>query len=360
MAGRRSNQQTAELFGFGRLFELTYEAVVGADLITETIVLWNPGAERMFGYTAEEAVGMPLERLVPPEMVEAHHTGIRRFREGGAPRLVGGEPAELPAITKDGLRLTIALSLTAIPTGADDSHVVAVIRDVSARKQAELELLRANQTMKDFVATASHELRTPLTAVVGFGELMRERAISLSDGEIMEYAEVVVRAARQANRLVDNLLTVSKIQAELIEACPAEWRLAALLPEVMARSGIEIDTAFHPHLSVFADRDHVVVILSNLVGNAVKHGRGPVQLEAGREGPMVQIRVRDYGSGVPEEFRPRLFESFARQGGPGRADGTGLGLAIVRGLARANGGDAFYEPAPDGSIFGVTLPAAPG
>ena len=360
MAARRTNQQAIELFGFGRLFDLTYEAVIGADITTETIVLWNPAAERMFGYSAEEAVGMPLDKLVAPELVGAHHSGIRRFREGGTAVLVGGAPVEVPAVRKDGTRITIALSLTSVPVAHEGPYVVGVVRDVSDQKQAELELLRANQTMQDFVATASHELRTPLTAVIGFGELLRERAIALSDGDSMEYAEVVVRAARQANRLVDNLMTVSKIQAELIETCPADWPLESLLPEVIEGSSSDIETRFHPHLSVFADRDHVVRMLSNLISNAIKHGRGPVELAAGREGPMVKIRVRDYGNGVPEEYRPRLFESFARPAGSGHVEGTGLGLAIVRGLARANGGDAFYEALTDGSIFGVTLPAGPG
>lgn len=361
MAGPRSNEEVAKLLGFGRLFELTYEAVVCADLESETIVAWNPAAERLFGYTTAEALGMPLDALVAPELRDAHHAGIRRFRETSVGVLVGGAPVEVPAVTKDGERLTVALSLTAIPADRGHPHVVAVIRDVSAQKNAELELMRANETMKDFVATASHDLRTPLTAVIGFGELMRERSAELADSELVEFADVILRAAGQANRLVDNLLTVSKIQAHIIEAFPEPLVLASIVPEVVQDAPAAAEVAIHvePELSIFADRDHVVRILSNLLTNAVKYGVGPIVLSASGTENGVEIRVRDHGEGVPEEFRDRLFDRFARADTERQTEGTGLGLSIVRGLARANGGDAFYEPLPDGSVFGVRLRAAP-
>ena len=110
-----------EEFGIGRLFWLTHEAIIGADLASERIILWNPSAERIFGYTTADAVGMPLDRLVPDSLAAAHHQGIHRFREGGEAHLVGGPPIEVPAVAKDGAELTVALTLTAVDDpGAGD------------------------------------------------------------------------------------------------------------------------------------------------------------------------------------------------------------------------------------------------
>lgn len=353
----RTNQEAAQLFGFGRLFELTYEAVVGADLVSETIVLWNPAAERMFGYLASEAIGLPLETLVAPELRDAHHAGLHRFRETGVAVLVGQPPVEVPALTKDGRRLTVALSLTDIPTRQGDPHVVAVIRDVTAEKQAELELVRANETMRDFVATASHDLRTPLTTVLGFALLLQDHSLALSPSKSMEFAAHITRAAEQANQLVDNLLTVSKIQADLMESFPRACNLATTLAQCTEDLGTDVETDMARDLDAFVDYGHLVRMLCNLISNAAKYGRPPIVVSAAASDGVVKVAVRDFGDGVPEEFRDRLFDRFSRASNVGEKEGTGLGLSILQGLARANGGDAFYEPLADGSVFGVALPA---
>jgi signal transduction histidine kinase len=114
--------------------------------------------------------------------------------------------------------------------------------------------------------------------------------------------------------------------------------------------------------SVHADPDHVERILTNYVTNALKYGERPVEVEAREDDGWVEIRVRDHGSGVPEEFIPRMWEKFARPNDSSdREKGTGLGLSIVAGLARANGGTAWYEPNhPRGSCFCIRLPRAFG
>jgi signal transduction histidine kinase len=113
-------------------------------------------------------------------------------------------------------------------------------------------------------------------------------------------------------------------------------------------------------LEVLADPNHFRQIVTNFLTNALKYGRTPIQVEAAVSDGTVEVRVRDQGEGVPEDFVPRLFEKFAQAPGVAQAHrGTGLGLSIVRGLARAQGGDAWYEPnEPRGSCFGVRLPRA--
>jgi signal transduction histidine kinase len=116
------------------------------------------------------------------------------------------------------------------------------------------------------------------------------------------------------------------------------------------------------HADVAADVDHVEQIVLNYVGNAIKYGGAPITVEISVAGAFVELRVCDEGDGIAEEFVARLFEKFAQAstGAARHASGTGLGLSIVRGLARANGGDAWYEPnVPHGSRFAVRLPVWP-
>jgi PAS domain S-box-containing protein len=128
-------------FGIGRLFWTVSEGIIVGDLAEEKVLLWNPAAEEIFGWTAEEAVGMPLHILVPPELRDAHINGVARYREKGEGFLVGStQGAELPAIRKDGIRIYIELTLSRLesedrPSG--DPHILALVRDVTDRHRAE-------------------------------------------------------------------------------------------------------------------------------------------------------------------------------------------------------------------------------
>lgn len=348
----------ARRLGFGRLIFLTQEAVVAADAADQRIILWNPAAERLFGYSVEEAVGMPISNLVPPELRDAHLAGITRYAAGGEPVLVDRTVAELEAVCKDGSRVDVALTLTAVPSGQGegDKIVVGIIRDITEQRRAAEALRKANETMKDFVATASHDLRTPLTSVFGFAQILRETP-GLSDEERNEFLTIISRSAEAATKLVDDLLTVSNIHADSLSVDPRTLELSTLVPVVETSLGMELETDLEPGLEVVVDPDHLLRILTNLVSNASKYGGTPVRLEGERRNGRVEIRVRDQGPGVPAEYRDRLFKRFSRAG-TDKSKGTGLGLSIVQGLAEANGGEAFFEPADPGSIFGVRLPTA--
>ena len=358
----RWGEQHPDRFGIGRLFWLTSEAIVGADLVAEEIVLWNPAAGRLFGYTAEEALGMPLERLVPEFIRPQHLAGIRRYRQGDAPPvLVGSGPVQVPARTKDGALRDISLSLTDVTDGTSNRFVLAMVRDVTAVVEAERTLQRTNQAMREFVATASHDLRTPLTSVLGFARTLRDQRASLDDAQREACIDAILRGATQATRLVDDLLTLSQLQAGVIATHIEPVRVAAVAREAAARSGVEATVEVDESVMVAADAHHVERILGNYLTNAARYGEAPIRVtgEAEVDGSRVVIRVCDAGAGVPEDFVDRLFTAFARVD-PATGDGTGLGLSIIKGLAEANGGDVLYERLADGSgvCFGVRLPTA--
>lgn len=135
-----TDQTRPEQFGIGRLFEHVRDAVIVADASSERILLWNTGAGELFGYTADEALSMPLHGLVAPHLVDRHRTGLARYAASGTGDLVdSGKPVEVEAIHKDGSPLVIELTLTSISetTESGNRAVMALIRDASERRAAE-------------------------------------------------------------------------------------------------------------------------------------------------------------------------------------------------------------------------------
>jgi PAS domain S-box-containing protein len=152
-----------EDLGFGELFERIRDAVIVADATTQRIVLWNPAAEKMFGYSTSEALELCVEALVPENLKDDHRAGIARYAETGhGPYVDSDKPLELPAVKKDGEQILIELSLSPIEPvdGADDSRrfVLAIVRDVTGRKQAELAIQHLNRDLENRVAERTAQL----------------------------------------------------------------------------------------------------------------------------------------------------------------------------------------------------------
>jgi signal transduction histidine kinase len=239
------------------------------------------------------------------------------------------------------------------------------LEDANAELHRTNDALQAlNQTMRDFVAVASHDLRSPLTAILGFTAALTQYWDQFENAQKRDFIGSIQRQSESLSRMVEDLLTVSKIEAGALDVhrdvVGLREALADLIDTFQARAA-EVAITSSPALAVAVDRDHLRRILVNFVGNALKYGAPPVAVEARLRDEWIEIRVRDCGNGVPEEFRPRLFGRFARSDAARASSvaGTGLGLSIVRGLARANGGDVWYEPnEPHGSVFGVRLPAS--
>ncbi len=352
--------QDAASFGLGRLFWSTSEAIVGADLSTGTIVLWNPAAHSLFGYAPDEAVGMPLERLVPASLREQHLAGVARYRNSGVAVLIGGPPTEILALTKDGEELDVALSLTDVTEEDTDGprRILAVIRDMTAVRRAERKLQATLEAMDQFVAAASHDLRNPLTVISGFTEILLNSRGRLKPEEQQEFLELIARSSAHAARLVEDLLTSSRLEAGAMTAEPQAVDLAEAVPAAIGSSGVTATAQLDGAVSAWVDLHHLDRMLVNLLMNAARHGLPPITVTARNEGPQVAISVDDGGHGVPDTFAPKLFTRFACAD-PTSSEGTGLGLAIVQGLAAANGGNASYSRNGPRSSFTLHLPAQP-
>jgi signal transduction histidine kinase len=234
------------------------------------------------------------------------------------------------------------------------------LQRVNAELQgANEELSTLNQSMRDFVAVASHDLRTPLTAILGATSTLKHAWDRVNAEQRVEFVAMIERQAQHLSRMVDDLLTLSRIEAGALHT---QAEVVALRDAIERATSTFNDreppvTIHALELQILTDPDHLERMLVNFIGNAYKYGEPPIEIEVSDAGAWAEIRVRDHGDGVPEDFVPRLFGKFARGDAARTLGGTGLGLSIVQGLARANGGDTWYEPNhPNGSCFALRLP----
>ena len=233
-----------------------------------------------------------------------------------------------------------------------------------ARAAVEAETLRQSDAVKTAVLHAvSHDLRSPLTAIRAASEGLDNPSLRLGEEEREELFDTIRLELRRLERLVDNLLDLSRLEAGPARRRPELWTVDALLVSALEQLGPEADrveATFAPDLGlVRVDGVQLERALVNLLENALKFSSpaDPVEVSAGEGRGLISVRIRDRGPGVSQADRERIFEPFERGSASDR--GSGLGLAIARGFAEANGGRVLVEPQAGqaGSTFVLELPA---
>lgn len=220
------------------------------------------------------------------------------------------------------------------------SGFVAIFNDTTQIKRLE-------QVRKDFVANVSHEIKTPVTAIQGFAETLLDGAIDDRENAL-SFLNTIKSHSERLNRLVEDLLTLSKIELGVIKIKKTEVSLSGVMDNVIETlktasdaKGLYLNKAFPSgEIKIMADSDRLIQILINLVDNSVKFTEsGGIEVGYAREGEQGYIYVKDTGAGIPKKYIPRLGERFFRVD-PSRSrelGGTGLGLAIVKHLIKAHG-----------------------
>ena len=223
------------------------------------------------------------------------------------------------------------------------------------------ELRRLNELKSQFAALASHELRTPVAAIYGAVRTLDEREHELSREQQAELRRMLSQQSKRLFELVENLLDLSRLEADSLRISPTEIEVRERLAEIV---DAVFDDAREVRIEVPGDLRAVVDvqvfdrILSNLLTNAMRHGAPPFFVSAAKTNGELSVRIDDRGSGVAEEFVGSLFERFTRGATPS-SEGAGLGLSIAQSYARAHGGTLTYEPAkPHGASFRLILPVA--
>ncbi len=338
------------------------DAIVSKDL-NGVIMSWNAAAERMFGWTAAEAVGKPITIIIPKERLAEEDYVLSRIRQG-----LMVDHFETVRQRKDGSMIPISVTIS--PIHAPDGTVVGaskIARDISEQLRLRQEADEANRLKDEFLATLSHELRTPLNTVVGYTAMLRK---GMMDGAQQDRAiDVIHRNAQALTDLVGELLDTSrmvtgKVRLEIHEtdlSLLATEAVENIQPSIVAK-GLRLETQIQPGIEILADRDRLRQIMWNLLTNAVKFtpSGGRIEIHVYAESPSAHIVVRDTGVGLSAEALPHIFKRFW-QGETGRMreyGGLGLGLSLSKYLAELHGGSILAASAGNGkgSEFRVSLP----
>jgi PAS domain S-box-containing protein len=356
------------------LFDGVRDAVIVADAESGEIVLWNAAAEQLFGYSADEAVGLNLAVLVPDRLKARHRAGLARYNATGHGTLIDSHRAfELPALHRNGTELVVEMSLSPISgPHVTGRFVAAIIRDITERKKAEEAVRQADVIKEQFLSVVSHELRTPLNAITGFGSILDDGLAGPLSPVQHDYLKKMLSGAETLSHLVNDLLDMSTIQAGRFQL-----RLTLVsLPEVVAETVA--------NLAPLADRKHQRIVnevpddlpdlvgdgarigqvLTHLLGNAIKFTpeNGCIRVRACLDDGGVRCEVADSGIGIAPEDQPKLFRRFEQldMSATRRAGGTGLGLHISKTIVEAHGGVVGVESELGvGSTFWFRIPLGP-
>ncbi len=352
------------------IVESSEDAIIGQTL-DGIIVSWNPGAERLYGYTAAEVLGRPFDLLLPPESPNRLPLIMKRLGQG--------ERMELSDVRhrgKDGRLVDVSLCLSPIKDAAGAvTGASAICRDITERKyleeqlqqQAE-QLTQADRRKDEFLAMLAHELRNPLAPLRNALEMMK---LSGAAGPQLEPTrQMMERQVQQLVRLVDDLLDVSRITHGKIQLHKEPVELATVVAQALETSRTLLDarkqqlTVSLPSEPLWLDADltRLAQVMGNLLNNAAKYTEegGQIWLTAQRERNEVVIRVKDTGIGMTREMLKVAFDLFAQadRSLDRSQGGLGIGLTLVRRLVQLHGGSvqALSDGPGRGSEFVVRLP----
>ena len=348
------------------------DAIITKDL-NGIVTSWNKGAERIFGYVAEEMIGQPILRLIPTDRKEEEPAILKRLRSGERV-----DHFDTKRLHKDGHELDISLTISPVKNRAGEIVGASkVARDISLQKQAGRilatandETVRQNRLKDEFLTTLSHELRTPLQSIVGWVQILQGG--DLAEGELAQGLEVIGRNAKAQQHIIEDLLDMSRILSGKVRMDVQKIELGTVLeaaletvrPAAQAK-GVKIHAVIDPVATpISGDPQRMQQVFWNLLSNAIKFtprgGRIEVLLQ--RVNSHLEANIADTGIGIATDFLPHVFDRF-RQADASTVrshGGLGLGLAIVKHLVELHGGHVLAKsPGPGkGATFSVVVPLA--
>ncbi len=328
------------------------------------VILFNAAAERILGVKRDESIGQPIDDMLSLYSV-AGTRWIQQVREWHA----SAEARQRTPILSQRIEFKGEkrfVTVTVAPVTMSDEYLgsVSVFRDITAEVEAD-------RAKTEFISTVSHELRTPMTSIKGYADLMLIGAAGAINENQQRFLSVIKSNADRLSVLVNDLLDISRIESGRVKLELKPVTLESLIDSVVASLHTRIEEkklTLHVTLPegdlprVYADRDRVIQILTNLVGNAYQYTPpgGLITVRAHEAGEFVQIDVVDTGIGIAPENQPKVFERFYRVDDPNVNEfpGTGLGLAIVKSLVEMHEGRLWLESeAGVGTTFSFTLRA---
>ena len=357
-------RQAEELRGrLAAVVESSTDAVISKTL-ESVITTWNQGAERLFGYKAEEVIGKPITIIIPPDHADEEPAILERIKSGEPV-----EPFQTVRRRKDGTLVNVSLAVSPIR----DAHgqiigASKIARDITAEKLAEGMLRETDRRKDEFLATLAHELRNPL-APIRQATLIAQSP-NATEAQKRWSHDVIIRQVHNMALLLDDLLDISRITRGTLALRTQPTDLASVIAAAVETARPLIDAKRHAlsvqlpteRVEFAADPMRLAQVLSNLLTNAAKYTDpdGRIGLAASCVGDVVTISVTDTGIGIPADAMGNLFGMFSQvKSGKDRSEGgLGIGLALAKGLVELHGGtiEARSAGTERGSEFIIKLP----
>jgi PAS domain S-box-containing protein len=343
---------------FSGILDIADDAVISING-KQQITLFNQGAEKIFGYTAKEAIGQSLDLLLPSRFAISHRHHVSDFGQSSSEARRMGERREIFGRRKNGDEFPAEASISKLQLKGETIFTV-ILRDTSDRKVVE--------RMKDeFISIVSHELRTPLTSIHGSLGMLASGLLDAEPETGKRLLEIAVDSTERLIRLINDVLDVERIESGKVTMDKQNCNVADLMTnagnvmQAMAEK-FSVTLCVTPlSLEIWADSDRIIQTLTNLLSNAIKFSPqgGTVCLSATHQSDRVLFEVKDEGRGVPSDKLETIFERFQQVDASDSRnhDGTGLGLAICRNIVEQHGGQIWVESTlAEGSTFYFTLP----
>jgi len=320
---------------------------------------FNPAAEQMFGYTADEIIGNNIKILMPEPYRSAHDGYLKAYKETGEAHVLG-IGREVEAQRKDGSVFPADLAIGEMWFG-DDRMYSGIIRDITERR-------RIDKMKNEFISTVSHELRTPLTSIRGSLGLITGGAVGELPKQAANMLDIASNNTERLLLLINDILDIQKIESGQMSFKFQNTALMPLIEKALAdnagyaeQHGVSFKIGQDLDVRIFADPDRLGQVMSNLLSNAAKFSPdgGTIEVSVAHHQDRVRVSVSDHGPGIPESFHSKLFDKFTQSDSSDtrQKGGTGLGLNITRAIVEKHGGHiSFVTKEGIGTTFFVDLP----
>ncbi|MBW4508978.1 MAG: response regulator [Scytonematopsis contorta HA4267-MV1] len=358
---------------FVGIVSIADDAIITIDS-KQCITLFNQGAEKIFGYTATELLGKPLDLLLPLRYTEAHRQHVQDFGKSATKARRMGERREIYGRTKNGREFPAEASISKLKVGNEILYTV-YLQDISERKQIE-------RMKNEFVSVVSHELRTPLTSIHGSMGMISSGLIKPDTEQGKRLLQIATDSTERLVRLINDILDIERIESGTVkmekQICNPEDLIntAIGLMQPLATAADVTLSVSSISASIWADPDRIIQTLTNLLSNAIKFSKpgSTVSLIAKVDNVRTSIenqeisepfshhlifQIKDSGRGIPADKLETIFERFQQvdSSDSRKHDGTGLGLAICRSIVQQHNGKIWAESTlGEGSSFYFKIP----
>ncbi len=343
---------------FAGIVEIADDAIISIDS-NQSITLFNTGAEKIFGYSAQEVLGQPLDLLLPKRFTSLHRQHVNQFGQSSSPARRMGERSEIYGCHKDGTEFPAEATISKLNLAGKTIYTV-YLRDVSDRKQVE--------RMKDeFVSIVSHELRTPLTSIHGSLGMLASGLLQPDSPKGKRLLQIATDSTERLVRLINDILDIERIESGKVKMEKESCNVADLVEETINtlqplanKAAVNLSVSSLP-IQLWADPDRIVQVLTNLLSNAIKFSppSSTVWLTVEKQNNEVLFAIVDRGRGIPADKLDSIFERFQQVDSTDsrKHEGTGLGLSICRSIVQQHNGRIWVESVlGEGSSFYFTLP----